>query len=114
MTPLQLAVLAQAPCSSTMAGLGPLPATARVVVWAEAIWLTETTRAAMATASAGMMRRNLAWRAVRAMFTVSSLSGDAGRPFGRIRGDNRRFPASTLRQETSVGYPQRHCSSVNG
>src|SRR5579859_2611505 len=75
MTPFQLAVLAQAPCSSTMAGLGPLPGTARAVVWAEAIWLRETIRAAMATARAGMMRRGLAWRAARAMFTVSSLSG---------------------------------------
>ncbi len=58
MTPVQLAVLAQAPCSSTTAGLGP-PLGA--VVWAEAIWLrettrAETTRAAMATARAGTMR----------------------------------------------------------
>src|SRR5579859_1472956 len=51
MTPFQLAVLAQAPCSSTMAGLGPLPGTARAVVWAEAIWLRETIRAAMVTVS---------------------------------------------------------------
>src|SRR5579859_7346603 len=113
MTAFQLAVLAQAPCSSTMAGLGPLAGTARAVVWAEAIWLRGMIRAAMATARAGMMRRGLAWRAARAMFTVSSLSGDAERAFGRMRGVNRQVPDSTVPQETIVGYPQRHCSSVN-
>src|SRR5580658_2874002 len=114
MTASQLAVLAQAPCSSTMVGLGPPLGTARAVGWAEAIWLKGMIRAAMARARAGMMRRSLAWRAARAMFTVSSLSGDAERPFGRIRGANGQVPGSTVRQETGSGYPQRHCTSVNG
>ena len=42
------AVLAQAPCSSTMVGLGPVATAARVTVWAEAVWLRGMTRAAMA------------------------------------------------------------------
>jgi hypothetical protein len=46
------------------------------------------------------------------MFTVSSLSGDAERPFGRIKVLTGRFPASTVRQEAGSGYPQRHCTSV--
>src|ERR1700744_3299108 len=76
MTAAQLAVLAQAPCSSTMDGLGPPLAAARVVGWAEAIWLSGMTRAAMATARAGRMRRGLTCRACRAMFTVISVSGE--------------------------------------
>src|SRR6266568_3998421 len=75
MTAAQLAVLAQAPCSSTMVGLGPPLAAARVVVWAEAIWLRGMIRAAMARARARMMRRSLACCAARAMFTVISLPG---------------------------------------
>src|SRR5271165_2971223 len=86
MTASQLPVLAQAPCSSTMVGLGPPLGAARVVAWAEAIWLRGMIRAAMAAARAGTMRRRLAWRAAWAMFTMSSFSGDAERPFGRIRG----------------------------
>src|ERR1700733_3945222 len=76
MTAAQLAVLAQAPCSRTMAGLGPPLAAARGVVWAEAIWLSGMTRAAMATARAGRMRRSLTRRVARAMFTVISISGE--------------------------------------
>src|ERR1700746_554460 len=90
MTASQLAVLAQAPCSSTMVGLGPPLGTARAVAWAEAIWLRGRIRAAAATART--MRRSLAWRAARTMFTVISFSGDAERPFGRIRGVNRQVP----------------------
>src|SRR5579862_8686320 len=90
MTAVQLAVLAQAPCSSTMVGLGSSLRMARVVAWAEAIWLRGMIRAAMARA--GMMRRSLAWRAAWAMFIASSLSGDAERPFGRIEGVNRQVP----------------------
>src|ERR1700751_3797870 len=107
MTAAQLAVLAQGPGSSTMVGLGPPLGTARVVAWAEAIWLRGMIRAAMARARAGMMRRSLAWRAARAVVTVSCSSGDAERPFGRIRGVNRQVPVSTVRQKTTVGYPQR-------
>src|ERR1700746_1431251 len=116
MTASQLAVLAQAPCSSTMVGLGPPLVTARVVAWAEAVWLRGMIRAAVVTARAraGMMRRSLAWRAARTMFTVISFSGGAGRPFGRIRGVNRQVPCSTVRQEAGSGYPQRHCTSVDG
>src|ERR1700683_342705 len=75
MTPTQLAVLAQAPCSSTMVGFGPPLAAARVVAWAEAIWLKGMSRAAMATARAGMMRRSFACCTARATFTVISFAG---------------------------------------
>src|SRR5580698_8804651 len=51
-----------------MAGLGPLPATARVVACADAaVWLRGIIMAAMAVTSAGITRRSLARRAVRAM-----------------------------------------------
>src|SRR5690348_13213070 len=92
MTAYQLAVLAQAPCSSTMAGLGPPLAAARVVAWAEAIWLRGMIKAAMATARAAIMRRSLARCAARTMFIVISFSGNAERPFGRMRGDNWQVP----------------------
>src|SRR5258708_40263234 len=85
MTAAQLGVLAQAPCSSTMLGLGPALAAARVGAWAEATWLRGMTRAAMAAARTGMTTRSLTCRAARAMFTVISFSwGDAERPFGRM------------------------------
>src|SRR5580700_7510487 len=76
MTPAQLLVSAQAPCSSTMVGLGPSLAAARVVVRAEAVWLSGMIRAAVATSNAGIMRRSLVRRAVRMMFTVISSSGE--------------------------------------
>src|SRR5271163_1277152 len=59
-----------------MVGLGPPLAAARVVAWAEAIWLKGIIRAALATARAGMMRRSLACCAARAIFTVVSFSGE--------------------------------------
>src|SRR5689334_5235980 len=70
MTPFQLLVSAQAPCSSTMVGLGPPLAAPRVVVRAEAVWLRGMIRAAMTMTNAGITRRSLARFAVRAMFTV--------------------------------------------
>src|ERR1700733_3647176 len=104
MTAAQLAVLAQAPCSRTMAGLGPPLAAARVVVWAEAIWLSGMTRAAMATARAGKMRRGLRCRAARAMFTVISVSGE----MPGVRSVARqaltgKSPVPTVRQGTGKG-----------
>src|SRR5579859_3090670 len=92
MTAAQLAVLAQAPCSSTMVGLGSSPRTARVVAWAEVIWLRGMIRAAMARARAGMIRRSLAWRAARAMFTVSTLSGGCRASVRSYEGVNRQVP----------------------
>src|ERR1700730_2304361 len=115
MTPFQLLVSAQAPCSSTMVGLGPLLAAARVVAWAEAVWLRGMIRAAMAKASAGIMRRSLARRAVRAMITVISFSGGAQRPFGRIGKALRESPLFRLcGRKLAAGYPERYCTSVNG
>src|SRR5690348_6262359 len=115
MTADQLAVLAQAPCSSTMVGLGPPLAAVRVVVRAEATWLRGTTRAAMATARAGMMMRSRARCAARAMFIRFSLSGDDERRFGCVEG---RYQASPLFRlcggKLAVGYPCRYCTSVNG
>src|ERR1700733_11489909 len=102
MTPSQLAVLAQAPCSSTIVGLGPASA-ARVVVWAEAVWLSGMTRAAVAMTRAEIMRGSLARRAVQAMFTVISFSGDAQRPFGRIGKALEEVPCSDCAQESGSG-----------
>src|SRR5580692_10425306 len=75
MTPFQLLVSAQAPCSSTMVGLGPALAATPLVVRAEAVWLSGMTRAAVAMTRAEMIRGSLARRAVLALFTVISFSG---------------------------------------
>src|SRR5260370_6758386 len=98
-----------------MVGLGSPLGVARVVVWAEAIWLKGMIRAAVATARAGMMRRSLACCAARAMFTVISFSGEC-RASVRSHGEalTGKSPVSTVWQETGSGYPQRHCTSVNG
>src|SRR5580700_7650801 len=114
MTAAQLAVLAQAPCSSTMEGLGP-PLAARVAVWAEATWLSGMTRAAMAAARTGMTMRSLTCRAARAMFTVISFSwGDAERPFGRMEWHEPASPLlPTVRQETGGGYPTLDCTCAD-
>src|SRR5580700_5690129 len=72
MTPSQLALLAHAPCTSTMVGLGPPPASA---VPADAIWLSGMTKPAMATITAAIMSRSLPGRVIRAVFTEVSFPG---------------------------------------
>ena len=75
MTAFQLEASAQEPCSSTIAGLGPPPPVARVVVaWAEGIWLADMASAAMARIAAMMTARSLAGCAVRVIFTGFPLS----------------------------------------
>src|ERR1700722_6303582 len=114
MTPFQLLVSAQAPCSSTIVGLGPSLAASRFVVWAEAVWLRGMIRAAMAATSAGITRRSLTRCAVRAMFTaVSPCPDDAERPFGRKRGVQGRTLFRTVRREAGSGYQERYCTSVS-
>ena len=66
------------------------------------------TKAAMATARAGITRRGLARRAVLAMFTVISFSGDAQRPFGRIGKALKKIPCS----DCAAGDWQRGIRSV--
>jgi hypothetical protein len=99
-----------------MVGFGAPLAAARVVVWAEAIWLKGmiTAAMAMAKAMAGMIRRSLACRAARAMFTAISFSG-ACRASVRSNGEALagNSPASTVRQKTGDGYRTRDCTSVS-
>src|ERR1700733_10588439 len=82
MTPPQLALLAHAPWTSTMVGLGPPPAAAAPAVPADAIWLSGMTRPAMATITAAIMSRSLPGHATRVMFTEVPFPG-AQRPCGR-------------------------------
>jgi hypothetical protein len=65
-------------------------------------------RATMATARPEIMRRRLARRPVRAMFTVISFSGDAQRPFGRIGKALKKIPCS----DCAAGDWQRGIRSV--
>src|ERR1700733_4411836 len=108
MTPFQLLVSAQAPCSSTMVGLGPSLTAARVAVWAEAVWLRGMIKAAMAMTSAGITRRSLPRCAVRAMFTAILLFRGAQRPFGRIGKAFRESPCF----DCAAGNWQRGIRSV--
>src|ERR1700734_4037188 len=100
MTPSQLALLAHAPCTSTMVGLGPPPAPAGAPVWADAIWLSGMTRPAMATITAAIMSRSLPGGAIRVMFTEVSFPGV---PSGVAHG---------LSLERGGGYPQAYCTCV--
>ena len=68
MTPFQLLLLAHAPCSSTMVGLGPPPAPAGLPVRAEANWLTGMTSPAMAATAAMTIRRSRRTGVIAVMF----------------------------------------------
>src|ERR1700685_839888 len=113
MTPAQLLVAAQGPCFSTLVGLGPSLAAARVVVRAEAVWLSGMIRAAVATSNAGIMRRSLARRAVRMMFTVISSSGECRASVRSHRKALKQSPVLTIWPGLTAGYPGRYCTSVN-
>jgi hypothetical protein len=68
-----------------MLGLGWLPAAAASAVGADAIWLSGTTKLAMATTTAAII--SLAGCAIRVMFTEVSFPGVLGaRADARLRG----------------------------
>src|SRR5580704_12145770 len=104
MTPFQLLVSAQAPCSRTMVGLGPALAATRLVVRAEAVWLSGMIRAAVAITKAEIIRASLARRAVLAVFTVISFSGGPSvRLVALDRALKKSPPAPTVRRNTGGG-----------
>jgi hypothetical protein len=71
-------------------------------------------KAATATTRAEIVRRSLARRPVRAMFTVISLPGNAQRPFGRIGKALEESPLFRLcGRKLATGYPERYCTCVN-
>jgi hypothetical protein len=61
-----------------MLGLGWLLAAAASAVGADAIWLSGTTKLAMATTTAAIISRSLAGCAIRVMFTEDSFLGVLG------------------------------------
>ncbi len=70
-------------------------------------------RAAMATPSAGIMRRSLARRPVRAVLTVISFSGGCPASVrSPWKGVKRKPPVPTVRHETRSGYQEHYCTSA--
>ncbi len=80
MTLFQLEASAQAPCSSTMTGLGPPPQRkwCELPVWAEAAWLVAAKAPAATRAATKMVRRSLVSRFTGARFMAHSLLGWRG------------------------------------
>src|SRR5271155_838599 len=99
MTPSQLPVLAHAPCTSTMVGLGPAPTVAASAVPADAIWLSGMTKPAMATMTVAIMRRSLPGCAIRVMFT--------GSPFLVCLAPVRTLGCAATRSESASGTQLR-------
>src|SRR6266567_5602980 len=112
MAPSQLLVSAHAPCTSTMLGLGPSPAAAASAVRADATWLSEMSKPAMATITAATTRRSLPGCAIRVRFTEVSFPGvPSARADARLRGYKAVTALTYLRVDGAWVRPSRGTSS---